>query len=96
VQAPTAATVMIGGHVIEGRRGMLGATVHLTDQNGNVRETRTNPFGYYRFDDVEVGQTYIITAYHKLFQFHPQVITVNEQMDNLTITAQNNWNLSRW
>jgi hypothetical protein len=36
-----------------------GARVALTDQTGETRVARTNPLGYYRFEDVPAGQTYI-------------------------------------
>ena len=93
--APTAASVSISGRVSDGRRGVSRAIVHITDQNGNIRTARTNQFGYYRFEDVEVVQTMIMNVYHKRYQFNPQVVTVNDSLTNLNFTAQNNWTLRR-
>lgn len=96
VQAPTAASVSISGRVIAGRRGVARATVHITDQNGNFRTARTNPFGYYRFSDVEVGQSLILNVFHKRYQFNAQVVTVNEAVENLDFTAQNSLTNPQW
>ncbi|MDQ4122566.1 MAG: hypothetical protein M3209_14100 [Acidobacteriota bacterium] len=86
----TAAKITVAGRVSNGKRGVAGAFVQLTDQNGNTRGTRTNSFGYYRFDDVDAGQTYIFNAYSKQFQFAPQVVTINETAENLNFEAMKN------
>jgi len=81
---PTAASVSIGGRVIVGKgRGLLNATIYLTDASGTTRATRTSTFGYYRFDDVEAGQTVIVTVVSKRYQFAPQVVNVTEEITNL-------------
>jgi len=87
VQAPTAASVTISGRVSAGKRGVARVVVYLTDQNGSTRTALTNQFGYYRFDEVEVGQTYIFNAYSKRYQFTPQVVTINDSLDNLNFTV---------
>lgn len=84
VLAPTAATVSIAGRVrTTDGRGLRNAIVVLTDSLGSIRTARTASFGYYRFDEIEVGQTVIVTVHSKLFQFTPQVISVNESLSNL-------------
>ena len=93
--APTAASVSISGRVSNGKRGVSRAVVHITDQNGNIRTARTNMFGYYRFDDVEVGQTLIVNVFHKRYQFNTQVVSPNETLTNLNFTAQDNRTLLR-
>ncbi len=92
VLGPTAASVTIGGRVSSERsRGIGNVTIVLSDANGNNRVARTNQFGYFRFEDVEVGQTYILNAQSKRYQFAPRVVTVNEELTNLdfTTTGQN-------
>ncbi len=86
--APTAASVSVSGRVLIGNRGLLNATVTLTDQNGNARAARTTPFGYFRFDNIETGQTYIVTVQAKRFQFAPQIVTVNEELTKLNFYSQ--------
>ena len=46
-------------------------------------------FGYFRFDEIEVGQTYVFSVRHKFYQFTPQVLTVNEEISKLNFTAIN-------
>ncbi len=88
VQAPTAASVSIGGRVMVGKgRGLTNAVVTLTASNGETRTARTSSFGYYRFEDVEVGQTLIFTVSHKRYQFGPQVVSVMEQISELNFMA---------
>lgn len=86
--APTAASVTVGGRVIAGKDdGVNKARVYLIDQNGVTRTTLTNPFGYYRFDEVPVGATYIFYVRHKRYQFNPQVFNVLEETNALDFFA---------
>lgn len=82
VAAPTAATASVSGRVVnvEGR-GVASAFVSLTDPEGNKRVAITNPFGYFRFDEIEAGQSVVIKVASKNYQFEPRVVTTN---DNLT------------
>jgi uncharacterized protein (DUF2141 family) len=41
--------------------------ITITDSSGAIRTTSTTTFGYYRFDDVQAGETYIISARGKRF-----------------------------
>ncbi len=82
--APTAADASISGRVFGGNgRGLAKARLVLTDTNGNSRYTTTNPFGYYRFAEVESGQVYIVNVVSKKYQFSPQVLTVNESLEGI-------------
>ena len=90
ISGPTAATVTVGGRVMTADgRGVSKARVVLTDANGAERLAITNPFGYYRFDEVQAGETYIFSVGHKRYQFSPQVLTVNEELAELNFTAEN-------
>lgn len=59
----------------------------MTDANGNTRTARTNPFGYFRFEGIEAGQTCALQVSSKRFTFAPQVITVNEALTEIIFTA---------
>ena len=88
--APTAASVTIGGRVTTAEgRGIRYAHVMMTDAAGETRMTRTGSFGYYRFDDVTAGETYIFSASAKEFSFQnsTQVINVVEELENLDFVA---------
>ncbi len=78
----TAAGVTVAGRVFDGRRGVARAFVYLSDFNGDVRTAITNQFGYYRFDDVPVGKTYILEVRSKQYLYSPQVMNlIEEQLD---------------
>lgn len=61
----------------------------LTDSNGQVRTVTTTSFGYYRFDDVLVGETYILSATGKHYTFSQplQVLNINEETDGVNFIA---------
>jgi hypothetical protein len=79
---PTAASVAIGGRVLTANRnGINKAVVTLSDQNGGVRRTITNSFGYYRFDEVEAGQTYVLSVGSKRYVFANPSLVVSPTDD---------------
>lgn len=86
--APTASSVSVSGRlVVSSGAGVTGAIIRIVDPNGATRSQRTGAFGYFRFDDVEIGTTYIISVESKRFQFAPQVVTVNDQIDELIFVS---------
>ncbi len=80
-----AANVSVGGRVMtdKGGIGVSRATVSLTDQTGTTRTALTNAFGYFRFDDVEVGESYVFTIQHKRYEFAPRVVTINDEIGEI-------------
>jgi CSLREA domain-containing protein len=87
--APTAANVTIGGRVSTASGNAVGKTqISLTAPDGETFFALTNPFGYYRFDDVPVGQTYVLTVVSKRYSFTPQVISVTGELTALDLTAE--------
>ena len=68
--------------------GLANAFVYLTDENGNAQISRTNPFGYYRFEGVQAGQTVTMTIVSKRVQFAPQVINLNEEVSQLNFVSE--------
>lgn len=90
VAPPTAAHVSVGGRVYSPYGNPLGnAMVSLYGTDGTFSATRTNPFGYYRFAEVAVGQTYIVAVSSKRFYFSNsvQVVFVTEAMESLDFFA---------
>lgn len=88
--APTAATVNVGGRVTNSKnRGIARATVSMTDGSGNRFVAYTNSFGYYRFDDVEVGQTLIFDVRAKGYNFTQptQLVSLNEEATTIDFKA---------
>jgi hypothetical protein len=91
VAAPTAASVGVAGRVLAPTgRGLSNTTVLLTDASGAARAARTNSFGYYRFEDVAAGQTYVFNVRSKRYQFAPQVVNLMEDLNELDFTAGQN------
>jgi hypothetical protein len=89
VLAPTAASVSVSGRVwTPADRGLMNATVTLMDASGNARSARTNQFGYFHFDNVQAGQTYIVDVSSKSYSFAPQIVNVLDTLTELNLTAQ--------
>jgi hypothetical protein len=95
VQAPTASGVSVSGRVVEPNSkcsrtlvGIARAVVYITNEIGELRTAKTNAGGYYRFEGVASGKTYIFSVYAKHHQFNSQVVTITEDLDDLTFTAQ--------
>lgn len=85
--APTAAVVTVSGRVLAGGEAVSRARVRLTDAAGTVRYATTDRRGFYRFDSVAAGETYIFNASFKRFEFAPQVVYVTEDVNDLNFTG---------
>ncbi len=86
--APTAAEVMVSGRVMRGGRGLARTLVLLTDAGGVRRTAMTNVFGYYRFQKVPVGETYIFSVKAKRYESAPQVVYLTEERGDLNFNLQ--------
>ena len=86
---PTAAQVSISGRVTTAEgRGVRNAFVSLIDSNGAMRSTLTGPRGYYRFDDIEAGQTVVISVRSRRFQFTPRSVSVQDELADVDFIAE--------
>ncbi len=89
--APTAAAVSISGRVrsVSGH-GITNARLTLSAPDGAIRTAITSAFGYYAFDGVEVGHTYILEIASKRYAFaNPtRVFSVQDQITDMDFTAQ--------
>ena len=75
--SPTAAVVSVSGRVMTAAgRGLRNAVVVLTDSNGVSRRALSSSFGYYRFDNVQAGETYIVSISSKRFRFATPTIVL--------------------
>lgn len=86
--APTAAGVSVGGRVTVGVNGLSRALVTVTDMNGATRSMLTSSFGFFRFDDVEAGSTYVISVNHKRYVFAPQVVNIGEDLTEVNFATE--------
>ena len=88
VMATTAAPVSVTGRVMTASgQGVSGAIVSISDAAGGVRFARTNTFGFYRFDGIQTGKTYVVQVTQRLYNFLPQVIGVNDAVSDLNFFA---------
>lgn len=88
LRSPTAANVTISGRVMNSDgRAIARAQIRFNDMNGNPRTAVTNQFGYFTFEQVEAAQTYVFQASAKGYSFAPQVISVNDDLTNLTFVS---------
>ena len=88
--AATAASVSVGGRVMTASgRGIRNVYLTLTDSNGNNRLAVSTSFGYYRFEDVAAGETYVISASAKRYTFiqQSQVLNINEDTEGINFIA---------
>ncbi len=88
--APTAAQVTVGGRVRTATgTGIRNVNVILSMPNGDTRFAVSNTFGYYRFNDVPVGNTYILNAASKRFTFsEPTIVrTIFEEISDIDFVA---------
>lgn len=82
LRTPTAAGANLGGRVARADGSGIAKAV-VTMRNTDTSESiviRTNPFGYYNFENLAVGTTYIVTVESKNYTFaNPnQVVTLQD------------------
>lgn len=77
IMGPTAANVSIGGRVLTANGGGIRNAIVIISGGGltQPRYANTGTFGFYQFDDLEVGDTYIVSIQSKRFTFtNPNII----------------------
>ncbi len=90
--APSAAGAIINGRITDSRgRGLHRVVVMMT--GSGIEEpiyATTSAFGYYRFEDVPAGNTYILTASSIRYTFEQPtiVINVNGDLDGADFVGQ--------
>lgn len=89
--APTAAAVSITGKVTTANgQGIRNARLTLTSPDGAIRRAITSTFGYYAFDGVEVGHTYVLEIAAKRYAFaNPtRVFSLQDTLTDVDFTAE--------
>lgn len=83
---PLAAAVSVTGRVVTAKgAGIAKARITLMAADGTFRSAMTNPFGYYRIDDVMAGQTYVLTVSDKRYNFieNTRMIDLGDEMTDV-------------
>jgi hypothetical protein len=90
VSAPSAAPANVTGRLNStSGKGLANANVSITNAStGEIKRTRSNQRGYFNFQDLEVGNLYIIEVQSKRFVFNNYSFTLNEDLTDLVLTAQ--------
>jgi Carboxypeptidase regulatory-like domain len=88
--APSAANASVRGRLISPfGRGLANAGVAITNTaTGEIRYARSNQLGYFNFQDLAVGNVYVVEVNSKRFVFNSQSFTLNEDLTDLVLTAQ--------
>jgi hypothetical protein len=78
---PTAAGVSVSGRVTTSDGRPIGnVRVELQSSDGPVLTTRSNAFGYYRFDSVRSGNPYVLGATARGWTFRSRVLIVSDTL----------------
>ncbi len=85
---PTSARVTVSGRVATADGyAIRNAIVTVSDLLGNSRMARTSTFGYFFFDDVSAGETYLVSVSAKQYSFTPRAITITDEIGDLNFVA---------
>jgi hypothetical protein len=55
----------------------------MTDSNGITRTAMTSSFGYYRFEGVPVGDSFVMTVNSRSYRFVPRVVLVTDTLTDV-------------
>ena len=79
----------IGGRLITSTgEAVTKAQVILTSGSGEIRLVYVNELGYFNFDKVTIGETYVISVESSSHKFTPQTVSAGEGVTQLTIIAE--------
>lgn len=80
----TSVGVDVSGRVVTADgRGIRNAVVEMTDPHGITRSVVTSSFGYFRFEGVMVGTSYVMGVRSRQYRFVPRVVTVLDTLNNV-------------
>jgi hypothetical protein len=88
--APTAGLATISGRVLTADgRGIRNVSITLTGTAGEVRMAFSSSFGHFTFENVPVGEVYILSVRAKQFQFSQasQAVSVLEDVADINFIA---------
>lgn len=64
------------------------ALVGVFDGKTLIHSTRTNTFGYYRIENIPIGEKRVVSATSKEYSFEPQFIDIFGDLTNVNLTGQ--------
>lgn len=82
------AGLTVGGRVVTpSGLGLRNAIVTMTDSQGARRTATTSSFGFYSFDNVLPGDTYIIGVSSKRYRFAAKTLLITTDLSNVDFTG---------
>lgn len=88
ILVPTASNASLSGRVLTPTGdGVSNSRVTITDTTGTARTTLTNSLGYYQFDDLTTGQTYVVSVSSKKHTFTPRTVSISDNITDFDIIA---------
>lgn len=85
----SAADATVSGNVLSpDGRGLSGAVVTLTNNQGVSRSVTSSRRGSFAFTEVETGESYVLTVQSRLFPFQPRVITVTDSLTGIELVGE--------
>lgn len=85
----TSASVSVSGRVVSaGGTGVRGAEVFIVDPDGNRRKVLTSSLGYYQFDEVESGKSYVLGVSSRRYRFESKALQINDNLANVDFVGQ--------
>lgn len=89
VTGTTAASVNLSGRVLTAEgRGLRGAQVRLTLADGSTRTVMTTSLGYYRFADLQAGQTVTVQVLSKKYGYQSQTVNLTGDITDVNLVAE--------
>ncbi|HQU85742.1 MAG TPA: carboxypeptidase-like regulatory domain-containing protein [Pyrinomonadaceae bacterium] len=92
---PSAANVSISGRVLnKSGQGVRNAILTLMDSSGAIRSTRSTAFGFYSFEEVPAGASYVLTISSKRFVFQnpTRILTLSASVSDVDFTTESDGN----
>jgi hypothetical protein len=85
----TAAGVEVSGRVLgPDGRGIRNAVVTITGQAGEQRTVATGSFGSYRFEDLEIGASYVLSVSQRRYRFAPRLIQIADSLTDIDLVGR--------
>lgn len=87
--APLNSSASVSGRVVSPYgEAVSGAVVTMIDEYGQRRTARTSAFGYYSFNNIDIGGIIALNVTSKKYNFEPRVISVTDKLDSIDFEAQ--------
>ena len=90
ILGPTAANVAVSGRVRNASgNGIRNVSIRMVSANGETRTTISSAFGSYKFDNIPIGENYVLTVTSKKYSFRqPSIVrTITEDIIDLDFIA---------